>query len=89
MPVSCCQGPRRPSLLSAAERIEATQPFMVADGMMNGPSSCCQMLLARVRYKKFSPPSLAGKFVIASRAQAATSSNFTAGITGGFRDPAA
>jgi len=38
------------------------------------PVSCCQMLLARVRYKKSSGPSLAGKFISVSRAQAATNS---------------
>lgn len=89
MPLSCCQGPRRPSLLGTPDRVRAPQPFMAAAEMLNSPPSCCQMLLARVRYKKFSPLSLAGKFVIASRAQAATSSIFTAGIMGGCHGPAA
>ena len=76
MPVSCCQTPRRSIRNRLSDLSGNLSPFIWKGFSMNGFASCCQMLLARVRYKKSSNPSFAGKSVIASRAQAATSSIF-------------
>lgn len=76
MPVSCCQTPRRSTSGKLSDLSGNLSPFIWKGFSLNGFARCCQMLLARVRYKKSSNPSFAGKFVITSRAQAATSSIF-------------
>ena len=78
MPVSCCQDPRQVLQSDRPDHLQGLSPFIAKARQMNVRSNCCQLLLARVRYKKSSAPSLAGKSVIASRAQAATSSIFSA-----------
>lgn len=76
MPVSCCQTPRQSTFSRLSDLSGNLSPFISKGFLLNGFASCCQMLLARVRYKKSSDPSFAGKSAIASRAQAATSSIF-------------
>lgn len=76
MPVSCCQTPRRSTSGKLSDLSGNLSPFIWKGFPLNDFASCCQMLLARVRYKKSSDPSFAGKLVIASRAQAASDSIF-------------
>lgn len=60
MPVSCCQGSRGPARFRDLAPVGHQPPFRPSAFNMNGRASCCQMLLARMRYKKFSALSLAG-----------------------------
>lgn len=60
MPVSCCQGSRGPVRFRISEPLGHRSLFMSSARNMNRRASCWQMLLARMRYKKFSALSLAG-----------------------------
>lgn len=60
MPVSCCQGSRDPIRFRVLTPVGHQPSFRLSAFNMNTHPSCCQMLLARMRYKKFSALSLAG-----------------------------